>query len=1020
MKSDAIRRAIGDIDQDLIDQAEKEYKKQSVPSEKTDQTTNKKRKILPKILVPAAVMSVLLIIALIAVPAIKRSEGKTEVTTGVPGTTITPGGTDAPGAILPPWKTGLHLTSLVYSTGIGAKQTAFISDMSAPHAKFIDFEDENKVKSETVTVSIAPNTKISGFSGTDLIRIDLRQGEHADCDSVWYDVKKDSVVCLSCLIRDAIKTTPVYIDACIRLTIEGGMISKEAMWAAEPEYEYSAYYELLNTDTARALFLSGKKPTVDSLGIAGTEADNERTLAVLERYAYPTISVIEYGADPGKCLFLITNPGKSVSYGAFIFDFESKTAIKLDGDRVGDPRCYSGVYNMFEDGHYANLTLAEDMIICDNYLTIIVQVPYIGGSVYDYKTNTYTLEYEASTVMVYKVGGEGYALLEKYGDTDPVVSAPVGALIERIYKKDVLKDDGGTFNSKIRVISFKSADNRFGFSVNGGNVFFLDGERLKLTQDNSGDPVVLMKNDGKVISYRLTVNGAIEMSAGETTGELNPFYRSVLAGGALVDLVTGEHTVLTETAPLALALSKNERYAYMYLGDGGIRCFDLMTIETGFIPIGEEFKNQIQGEDGLNFCLFLSSDEKELLLAYYKNGQLTFDCAAYKEALPRLKEDIEFYRISDYNGVSVFNHNFSTVFDFFRLEGKPVTITEKSRVTDLARFLSVKVLDRTLTPEITGYKEVCDILSSPDFVADVAEALIPYMDFSGDRASVSAAALKSAMNGASLGSFNERYDSVVNYFNGTAWIGDEVRTEKIALDRTARMIANTLIRFVTGYLSPDDNTRDMHKNDKGYLERLDVFYKEFNKDIDSEAAEKTRQRLMEVIRPLLPSPTIKGSGEYYEMRVRNLENIYKAIWDEIFGVASPDISYPQFLSEGRFIDVCKVSDFLEGRSALPFGAVSFDYSLRIIDRAALKTLMSELSFEKNDVAITPDASVYVNYVPFLTAGRDGSGSLYLTSFGYSARLTDTQLDRFIKICSIDAFSGYDHEDFTYYGFFHQQ
>ena len=74
---------------------------------------------------------------------------------------------------------------------------------------------------------------------------------------------------------------------------------------------------------------------------------------------------------------------------------------------------------------------------------------------------------------------------------------------------------------------------------------------------------------------------------------------------------------------------------------------------------------------------------------------------------------------------------------------------------------------------------------------------------------------------------------------------------------------------------------------------------------------------------------------------------------------------------------------------------------RLIDKDALKALLSELDFEKKDVAIYREAAVgaYRMMPLFLTGGRDASGTAYLVSYGYAARLTDEQLHRFVEICS---------------------
>ncbi|MBQ7603924.1 MAG: hypothetical protein IJU75_03120 [Clostridia bacterium] len=991
-----------------------------------------------------AVAAVLVIAAVSAsLPAFYRNPG-------IPAVTSIADPNDQ-GQILPPWKTGeLRLTAMVYrntpetsmtsstgsqarfrllSAGLENQGTATVPATDEPEmpdapetddAETLDpvvseAQPEEPINpAETVTVSISPNTKVSAYSGTDLIRIKMLEGEHADCDSVWYDVINDCIVCLSCRIREAIKATPEYIDSCIRLMIESGMIPEEALFAGDTEGIYVSFYELLDNENAYKCFKSGKKPTISSLGLSGTEADSELTRDVLSRYEYPSVCVVEYGTDPGKCLFTLTNADKSLSYGSYILEFETGKLTALDGNHAGDPRwSYNGIYYS-SNKPSANLALASEILISEDYSRIVAEVPYYVWVLnYDRETNIYAPSYASSTIMVYSVGKEPRSLLESYDFTSTSAPSPSGGLAER---------NG--------VISFAVSNGNYGFSVNGGEVFFLRGERLMLTKTLDGTPSVFMRTDGKVNAYRLSADGAVEMSEAKISDNFSVFDRSVLVGGVYIDLTTGSETRIAPD-PIVSVVSRNGRYAYMYLGNGGISCFDLLSGDSGFIPIDAEFERQIMREQNVRFCLFLSGNDKELLLAYFKDGQLTFDRAAYLSACSD-RDKYMFISIGDSRqAVSSFNHNLASVISFFRLEGQSITITGTKEFQAIGRFFAAKILDKLLTPEMTQAHnfEISKKLSDPVFLADVAEAIIPYMDYSGNVARVAPATLRDLMNGTAIGNFDDRFNTIVPFFDREMYLSLETTdTAETAKRKIARMIANNVTRLVTGYLSPDDDMRDTDLRNIEYakqwrhydylealyvdLDLLDSFYSAFNKDLDTAAAEKLRTGLIELIIPLLPEPHSSRDGSTYGLYRRELIQIYNALWDRIFSFAVNDASYPEFLTSGDFLDHPYVKDYYVGRSNVLYGVVSLEYQ-REVDLFLLKSLLSELSFEKTDVTMLCEAVIEINEIPLLSAGRDNDGNIYMTSFGYTARLTEEQLERFINLCSTGKRPDFE-ENTTYY------
>ena len=989
---------------------------------KKEELRKMKRKSICSIAVAFGVLIVLIAASAIIVPHLK-SRSANNGDSSAPDQTRTDPDTVSE---LPPWVTGqIRLTSLVY--GKKNSELQYSSGKSSETANLssrqniVRTSDQNRA-SNTLTLSIAQNTKISAFSGSDLIRVRLSKGEHAGCDSVWYNVRTDSTVCLSCLIRDAISETPEYIDACIRLAIESGMIPPEAVYAGDCTYEYSTYYRLMNNEGAYSVFSSGKHPKLSSVGLSGNDIPGDRASETLKNYVYPSVCVLEYGEDPGKCLFILTNSDKTLSYGSFIFDFESRTAVKLGKQYAGDPRCYSGAYGDI-DGREANLALASEILIRNDYTRIIAMVPFfLGASSFEPRTGKIAPGYSASTVMVY-VAGDTYSSIIGNNLRDVSAILPVGGL----------RESNGT-------IAYLTSGGETAFSVNGSPVFCVAGKLLVLAEGSDGRPAALMETDGKTTGYVLTEEAAEQIGSEDILSVFKPLERYRLEGSVITDLVTKKEKRIADSDPLAYVSSHDGRYAYLYFGKGYIRCCDILTGDVGAIPVSEEFESQIHGTNGITLCLFLNSRGDELLLAYYKEGQLTFDVQGYLEAIPQIRETHRFYGMYSSDSVRIFNHNIETVLDYYKLDGKPVKITEISNFKSICRFLSVGIYEKKLTPKMTqgNYNEIGAMMSSPEVLAEIAEAVIPYMDYTESEAYVTAAALRDAMNGITADAFNEKYDDLIMHFDGDYQIINGDGTPELWLHNLSRFIANDLTRLFTGYFASDCLDRDVilrqieyseeairngrpggNEDLKAWLEELDIFdafCEEFNKGIDKEESEKLRVRLTEIIMPLLPDPLeTDHSGHYNQIYERQLSNVYSQIWDTILSEA-PFISYPEFLSDGSFLDIRFSADFFLGRTSW-LGSVELD-AARIIDKEKLKTLLSDLKFEKTGTEIVKEAEIGAGSIILLSAGRDNSGRAFIISFDYSAQISDEQLDAFREICSGEVCDAYFNPEATYY-IYHQ-
>jgi hypothetical protein len=882
-----------------------------------------------------------------------------------------------------PWKTGeLHLTSVVFrAEEASAKKPGSALPfllLTSPADSTALQPDQEVLLSDTVTVSVAPYTRISGFSGNDLMRVRLRSGDHADCDSIWYDIKNDKIVCLSCLIREAVAGDPDYTDACIRLAIESGMISYDAFLSGEAADIYAELYRKMDNESDRRAFSEGRSKS-----------------------PLPSVSVLEYGTDPDKCLYTLTNADKTLAYGVFIFDFKSGRAVKLDASHTGVPECFSGILGTPEKAD-ANLTLASDIIISDGYTRVIAEVPYYPlGAEYNSATGEFYPTYAASTVMVYTAGENSYSV---FGDAVP---------------KDMMQTPAGGLAEKTGTVSFTARNGKTAFSVDRGDIYFIDGQRLALLNDRDGRTAVIMEQDGRTVCYYPEKTGPLPADPDKIADTTLPFERGVIEDGVFRDLITGETSALTAGTPDALVRSRDGRFVYYYDRRGTVFCRDLLTGDEGAVEVGKAFENQLSECDDATVCLFIGGNGRELLLAYYRNGDLTFDREAYLASIPELieKESFVFYSMTS-DIVNAFNHNFETVLPFFRLDGNPIRITDTKRFTALGRYLSVAVLEKRLTPGMSegNYNEISDLMKSPGMLADIAEAVIPYLEFTSGEAFITPGELRDAMNGITEDAFNERYFMLLDWVDLELDVVEfEEATPDIWKRLLARKIANDVVRRLTGYLSPDDEMRDLFLFEKKYAEQtgdaeaaehysrllgiLDSFYEQFNQGTDSVAAESMRQRLMEMLIPRL-DPAVDRKGQYYGIYMRQLSLILDELWDDIFAAAA-DISYPEFLSSGDFLYIKNSADYYLGFNSTLYQSVDLDWYGRLIDKDALKALLSELDFEKKDVAIYREAAVgaYRMMPLFLTGGRDASGNAYLVSYGYAARLTDEQLHRFVEICS---------------------
>ncbi|MBQ8323935.1 MAG: hypothetical protein IJX82_02150 [Clostridia bacterium] len=481
-----------------------------------------------------------------------------------------------------PWVNGtLSLTSVTYKSGNSAlRMTAAMKQLSGESGG-----------SENVAVSLEAGAVISGCADGRFLAITPTEGAHMDCDGVYYDIEKDEEFCLACHIRDAIADDPYYIDVCIRTLVEEHLIVKDEILAGAVDYAY--LYNDLNNEDAHRLLADGGEVTYEGLGGSANGHRAEEYGKRISNFVYPVVRIMEYGQNKDRCLFTIGSARTDAVWGVYVYQLDTGTVVKLDGETVGLEQPINGYLSMTpEDLVSVNITAATGIYVNPDYTRILVTVPYFLESwEYDYANAVLVPVYCGQNVLVFDVEKKSYkALLGNQMEALPSAPTPIEPA-KQFEDLIYFPVDGGRY-------SFYAEDRHY----------LLDGELLRVSLGEDGVYLAAMKVGGEYALYAL--------ENGEAVPSKEEYF--VWEDNARVSVTDGSKECLREELPAASAVSADGGYVYLYFaGEDAITCLDVATKETGSITLPAEFL--AQAENRTQFLLFLDATETKLVITYRQN-----------------------------------------------------------------------------------------------------------------------------------------------------------------------------------------------------------------------------------------------------------------------------------------------------------------------------------------------------------------------------------------------------------------
>lgn len=832
------------------------------------------------------------------------------------------------------------------------------------------FNTKGSPEPDNVKLSIMPNTKISSFIGSDLIKISVEDGEHKDCEGVYYNIREDKTECMSCEILSRIRKSDYYVEAYLRSIIEECLITEEMIYAAVTEGVYEEYYTFLDVPSTREFLKTDETPTVEKLGLTEaqfwrSESETNRELLLHKK---PIVKIVEYGYDKSRLTFTLSSSVGSAAWGAFVYDLETDTLKKLDGETIGLPYCTNGYYTTTpEELITLDLSLATGITVSDDYTKIIATVPYFLNELeLDQESGTLKPIYLAENVIVFNVNDGTYnALLGNSSGYNSSVS----------YPKDVAREINGVYY-------YPTTNNTWVFHL-GNRKYELQGEFLKLERIG-GEVYVIMGQDGYKL-YRLGENEAVLSELPEDV------MLYIVEGNERIDLRTLEKTKLFDGEANAVAKTTDGRFIYLYFeGENEIVCIDAKYNTVGSLPLSEEFVEQSISAGNVTYMLFLNSDEDKLLLAYYKNGALVFDREGYlsdrgAHSIPLDPEGAS-REYLDEN----FERNLSAVFDHYCFEGKKITVHKDENLLSLAKLICASRVDDYIKNNGSWAEEEIKAL-----FADLGEMLLPYFEYSGNTASVSAALVKKLSGGQSAGDIAVAFEYYLSRHLPSDMTAEFQTNDPI--DEVTTFITNGFLKLIYGYWA-EVETAD-REDEKRLFNRL-------NMDVDSEWM-NARVKIEPIVKKELEELLTKENG--YCVRSERLVEAVQKLFPDVIEAATGS-SYPEYVRSCAYLDHFISPDFFSLRAAedgcIPQMSVKHAY-----DKEKLKAFLSELTFEAGEVAIIQKATLSTEWdlglVPFsyykycgndiVSVGRDSEGTAYAVISGYYAPLSEEQYEEFVGV-----------------------
>ena len=956
---------LGDIDPALLEEAyltdspEKLAKLQM----KSRPARSRRRIIMPRLAV-AAVSVVLVLSMMLSVfvllrpetPGVKPSEG-THDTNKPDNPYVDPITIDAP------WKTGkLTLTSLTYkpaaesmSTGrlsfdmltnteistdaVTDAVTEWVTDATTDTEAMTEGATQPDTpvfgKGENVQVSIMDNTKISEYMGPDLIKIRPADGEHMSCTDVYYNIHNGESVCMSCRVLALMQGTDLYTDAAIDAFMEEILLDETHLSASGAVREWrETYRRMLDTDKTRELFSQLKKPTLAKLGIENFAFESHEIYVKehIDEYQYPVVDVVEYGADPNKCLFSLVSPLTGIVYGNYLLDLTTEAAVRIDRtllNPLGDnTRC-------------PELSLAESFIVFDDYSKIVVTLPY-QVQYYHYRGGHKVPVYARNAVLLFDVTNGEY---REISFSDQALLPPTAAA--EVYNNVIYYPSGALWCFYV---------------ISNGNFYTVEGDFSRVITSGKGVSYAVMKQTDGYQFFELTgENGAFVPA--EAEGEyFDLANRFVMEGNIRVDVLTLETTLLWEGTPTATAVSKDGRFMYLYFeGADHILCIDVCKAESGVLNLSDTFVTQAAeaaATGTVTYGLFLNAAEDALLMTYCKEGVVVFDSVGY----------------SDHNHM---RDPLGDILNFYTVNGQKLNIINKNNALHLLKlFFTLKELD-VYTEEIsTGVN-----LPHSPLYPQVAEQLIPYLDVWGTTAELPAKTLYAMIGDMTLGELtdmtytNDIREMLTDYYKdhriNTSYGYDRTR----ALDYMARDVAKGMAEFFCVELTDEQLTAMKAL----LLPRLDAIVDENFQSSTAEFDAAFKDAFDEAC-PILTGMTydafIKTAGFLaWEDRYIEVESD-GFVHDFSRYCAKTDVVGDVRLSLQKKLDNAYLAEFLSG--------LTFEAGEKEI------TPIASLFRSYSDVGGLP----YAGLSSFLHVGYDEAGNAFVVIDGYYASITEEDAETF--------------------------
>ncbi len=864
-----------------------------------------------------------------------------------------------------PWENGnLHLTSVTYKRNALSQTNSFGGSLQ--------FAAQTSTQTENIAISMLANTKISGCVNANLLSISPPEGEHEGCDGVYYDIREDRVFCLACHIKEEIKNDPYYIDICIRSLIEEYLITEKEIFAGIVDYK--PMYLSLDNETAKAYFASGGIPSCEVLAFDYGDRNTEYYDALMRAFRYPTVRVIEYGENIDRCLFTIGSPISEASWGAYVFELDTSKVTKLDGETVGLPYAINGYMGGTPDELLTvNLSLATGISVSADYSKIIVTLPYFMEQYDIDETGRLVPVYTGQNVIVFDTARGTHEGLLGNNPHQNIKQLDLPAAHAKSYKD---------------MICYPTADGAWCLYANGFR-YKLQGELLRLIERDGGGYTAVMKKATTYEAFALETEQATPIENEDI---------HVLDGNNRILISNATSEILWDKEPCASVFSADGRYAYLYFeGDDHISCIDIDSGKRGQLALSDDFVAQVKGAPHTEYLLFLNPSENRLLIAYYKNGALVFDSAAFLENETLLQDTAEF-RIT-----YIFEHNFKKALPYFYNEKTKVLFTNQDAVVDTAKLLGMQGLYDLAA------NDGLDNMSG--LIIEVATQIAHLADYSGSTAEISGQTLNELFGGMTFDTFEELYEDLYDHFL-TIRYTDNIFSSILSDDNMEVMandIASGILTYVYGYVPFSEEEfayfkEHMPAEYRAYVE----LYRRLNEGIDQQKMELLQARLADYLTMVLTEAGIDAEDPTYTGY--QLNSLLELHLSELISIALDGGTYIDFIRSCGFIH--PYSDaYYSGRTDKRFDSILLSEKYAV-DGSALESWLKNITFAEGTVDIVREAGIFMEWevnlfyasygmypgTEIIVAGHGTDGNAYAAISGFYAEITEEQLVSFYEIC----------------------